>query len=88
MQDNFDITRKIFRRSRFRLDAVKDYGIFALPRVSLLYRFTDKLTSRFTFGLGYKTPSIFTEEAETLLFENVLPIGNTSESGKKSRRNI
>jgi energy-converting hydrogenase Eha subunit B len=26
--------------------------------------------------LGYKTPSIFTEEAETLLFQNVLPIGN------------
>jgi len=30
-----------------------------------------------SFGLGYKAPSIFTEEAETLLFRNVLPIGNS-----------
>jgi iron complex outermembrane receptor protein/outer membrane receptor for ferrienterochelin and colicins len=77
VQDNFDITDKLSLEAGFRLDAVKDYGVFALPRVSLLYRFTDNLSSRASFGLGYKTPSIFTEEAETLLFENVLPIGNT-----------
>lgn len=77
VQDSFDITEKLSLEAGFRLDAVKDYGIFALPRVSLLYRFTENLSSRFSYGLGYKTPSIFTEEAETLLFENVLPIGNT-----------
>lgn len=76
VQDGFDITEKLSLEAGFRLDRVKDYGFFALPRVSLLYRFTDNLSSRFSFGLGYKTPSIFTEEAETLLFENVLPIGN------------
>ena len=76
VQDSFDVTNKFSVEAGFRLDAVKDYGVFALPRVSLLYRFDDNLSSRFTFGLGYKTPSIFTEEAETLLFENVLPIGN------------
>lgn len=77
VQDNFDITDKLSLEAGFRLDAMKDYGVFALPRVSLLYRFTDNLSSRASFGLGYKAPSIFTEEAETLLFENVLPIGNT-----------
>jgi iron complex outermembrane receptor protein/outer membrane receptor for ferrienterochelin and colicins len=76
VQDNFNITDKLSAEAGFRLDAVKDYGAFALPRVSLLYRFTDNLSSRLSFGLGYKTPSIFTEEAETLLFQNVLPIGN------------
>lgn len=76
VQDSFGITDKLSLEAGFRLDAVKDYGVFALPRVSLLYRFTDNLSSRASFGLGYKTPSIFTEEAETLLFENVLPIGN------------
>ncbi|HEX8266575.1 MAG TPA: TonB-dependent receptor [Pyrinomonadaceae bacterium] len=75
-QDSFNITDKLSVEAGFRLDAVKDYGAFALPRVSLLYRFTDNLSSRVSFGLGYKTPSIFTEEAETLLFQNVLPIGN------------
>jgi len=76
VQDSFDITKKLSLEAGFRLDTVKDYGVFALPRMSLLYRFTDNLSSRVGLGLGYKTPSIFTEEAETLLFQNVLPIGN------------
>ena len=77
IQDSFSITNKLSVEAGFRLDAVKDYGTFVLPRVSLLYKFTDHLSSRFSFGLGYKTPSIFTEESETRLFQNVLPIGST-----------
>lgn len=80
VQDAFDITKRLSLEAGFRLDAVKDYGVFALPRVSLLYRFTDKLSSRASFGLGYKPPTIFTEEAETELFENVFPIGNRLEA--------
>ena len=84
VQDSFDISDRFSVEAGFRLDAVKDYGAFALPRVSLLYRFSDHLSSRFTIGLGYKTPSIFTEEAETLLFENVLPVGNALKAEKSS----
>ncbi len=76
-QDSFNVTNKFFVEAGFRLDHLKDYGTFPLPRVSLLYRFANNLSSRLSFGLGYKAPSIFTEEAETLLFQNVLPIGNT-----------
>jgi iron complex outermembrane receptor protein/outer membrane receptor for ferrienterochelin and colicins len=76
VQDSFDFSEKLSLEAGFRLDAVKDYGVFALPRVSVLYRFTENLSSRVSVGLGYKAPSIFTEEAETLLFRNVLPIGN------------
>ncbi len=46
VQDNFDITNKLSLEAGFRLDAVKDYGVYALPRISLLYRFSDKLSSR------------------------------------------
>lgn len=77
VQDTFDITEKLSLESGFRLDTAKDYGVFALPRVSLLYRFNENFSTRAGFGFGYKTPSVFTEEAETLLFENVLPIRNT-----------
>ncbi|MEP6946396.1 MAG: TonB-dependent receptor, partial [Acidobacteriota bacterium] len=76
-QNTVDLTDKFSLEAGFRLDHVKDYGTFALPRVSFLYRFTDKFTSRVGYGLGYKTPSVFTENAEELLFRNVVGIGNT-----------
>ncbi|HEX6045396.1 MAG TPA: TonB-dependent receptor, partial [Pyrinomonadaceae bacterium] len=76
-QDSFNVTDKLFVEAGFRLDHLNDYGTFPLPRASVLYRFTNNLSSRLSFGLGYKAPSIFTEEAEMLLFQNVLPIGNT-----------
>ena len=75
-QDSFTINDDFSLEAGIRLDHVRDYGTFALPRISALYRFTPNLSSRLSFGLGYKAPSIFTEEAETLLFRNVLPIGN------------
>ena len=76
VQDSFDVTGKLSLEVGFRLDHVKHYGVFPLPRVSALYRLTDKLSSRLSVGFGYKAPSIFTEEAETLLFRDVLPVGN------------
>jgi outer membrane receptor for ferrienterochelin and colicins len=79
-QDSFAVNEKLSFEAGFRLDYLKDYGLFALPRVSMLYRLTNNLSSRLTFGMGYKAPSVFTEEAETLLFQNVLPIGNTLEA--------
>jgi outer membrane receptor for ferrienterochelin and colicins len=75
-QDSFPVTEKLSLEAGFRLDHVRHYGTFPLPRVSALYRFTDGLSSRLSVGFGYKAPSIFTEDAETLLFRNVLPIGN------------
>ena len=42
--------------------------VLLLPRFSLLYRATEHWTSRLGGGLGYKAPTIFTEEAERLLF--------------------
>jgi outer membrane receptor for ferrienterochelin and colicins len=77
VQDNLAITNKLSLEAGFRLDHLRHYGVFPLPRVSMLYRFTDNVSSRFSVGLGYKAPSVFTEEAEMLLFRDVLPIGNT-----------
>ena len=76
IQDSFAVSPKLSLEADFRIDYLKDYGAFALPRVSMLYTFNDHLTSRFSVGLGYKAPSSFTEEAEMVLFQNVLPIGN------------
>lgn len=77
VQDTVDFTSKVSLQAGLRVDKTKDYGVFALPRVSLLYRVTDNLSARAGFGLGYKTPTIFNEESETLLFRDVLPVGNS-----------
>ena len=84
VQDTIDLTDKLSLEAGFRLDYAKDYGTFALPRVSVLYRFSSNLTTRVGFGLGYKTPTMFTEDAETLLFRNVSPIGNTLEAERST----
>ena len=84
VQDTFDVTDKMSLEAGFRLDHARDYGTFALPRVSLLYRFTEKLSSRIGFGLGYKTPTIFTEDSEELLFRGILPIGNDVDAERSS----
>jgi iron complex outermembrane receptor protein/outer membrane receptor for ferrienterochelin and colicins len=76
IQDSFALAKKLSLEAGLRIDYLKNYGTFGLPRVSMLYRFNEKLTSRLSFGLGYKSPSIFTEEAEMVLFQNVLPIGD------------
>lgn len=77
VQDSFNVTQKLALEAGFRLDHLKNYGSFPLPRVSALYRFTNNLSTRLSVGLGYKAPSVFTEEAETLLFRNVQPIGSS-----------
>ena len=83
-QDNVIITNKLSLEAGFRLDYLRYYGFFPLPRVSILYRFNDHLSSRFGVGLGYKAPTIFTEDAEEVLFQNVLPIGNTLKAERSS----
>ncbi|GAA4429304.1 hypothetical protein GCM10023188_14490 [Pontibacter saemangeumensis] len=52
----------------------KIQGLFVLPRVSALFRISDRLSSRIGGGMGYKTPTIFTEEAESITFRNIVPL--------------
>jgi iron complex outermembrane receptor protein len=60
--------------SGFRLDYQEEYGLFALPRISAMFEPTELLTFRLGGGLGYKPPTVFSEEAERLQFQNILPI--------------
>ncbi len=73
-QDNWDISPKVLLEGGFRLDITKNYGTHALPRLSVLYKISDKLTTRAGFGFGYKMPTIFTERAEFLGFPNTAPL--------------
>ena len=57
-----------------RGDYQNEYGFFLLPRIAALFKLNPGLSARLGGGLGYKTPTVFTEDAERLQFRNVLPI--------------
>jgi outer membrane receptor for ferrienterochelin and colicins len=77
----FDIGQKISVESGLRGDYVIDQKLHILPRVSALFKWTNKLTTRIGGGLGYRNASIFNQEAELLGYQNVLPINrNTTEA--------
>ena len=67
-----------------RGDYVHEYGFSLLPRASALFRISPKLSSRLGGGLGYKTPTIFTEESESIQYQNVLPINSDINKLEKS----
>jgi iron complex outermembrane receptor protein len=74
IQNNIKVSDKFSMETGLRGDYVKDYGFAFLPRLSMLFKFSSKVSSRIGGGMGYKTPTIFTEESERLLYKNVLPI--------------
>ncbi|MBC8152172.1 MAG: TonB-dependent receptor [Bacteroidetes bacterium] len=73
-QNNYQITPWFTLETGLRGDYHNRFGFFALPRVSALFKLSERLTSRLGGGLGYKAPTIFTEDAESVAFRNVRPI--------------
>ena len=63
---------------------MSDYGLAMLPRVSALFRVSPRLTTRIGGGAGYKTPTMFTEEAERIQFRNILPIAINRTQNERS----
>ncbi|MCF0051954.1 TonB-dependent receptor plug domain-containing protein [Dyadobacter sp. LJ53] len=57
-----------------RADYVMDYGMAFLPRISALLKLSPTFTSRIGGGMGYKAPTIFTEESERIQYQRVLGI--------------
>jgi iron complex outermembrane receptor protein len=74
LQNVLSITEKVVLESGLRGDYVQDLGFELLPRISAMIKLAPKLTTRIGGGFGYKNPTIFTEEAERMQFQNILPI--------------
>ena len=84
LQNNWSISKDFSLESGLRADYQNEYGFFLLPRLSAMVNFSEKLTARFGGGLGYKTPTIFTEDAEKIQFQNVLPIDVSETEAERS----
>ena len=84
MQNTSDISPELILESGLRYDYDFDFGSFVLPRVSLLFRPGRKITMRLGGALGYKLPTIFTEDAERLYYRNILPLSDDLAKAEKS----
>lgn len=83
IQHTWDITENIKLENGFRLDNVQysnqnysENQTFVLPRVSALFIINHQWSSRIGGGLGYKIPSVFTEQTETMQYQNLLALNN------------
>ncbi|MDB5192074.1 MAG: TonB-dependent receptor [Segetibacter sp.] len=82
-QHTWDATGNLKLESGLRID-IADYRnriynnteVFVLPRVSLLVKYGPKWSSRIGAGMGYKTPTLFTEVTETMQYQNVAQLNN------------
>ncbi|MGB3463857.1 MAG: TonB-dependent receptor, partial [Cyclobacteriaceae bacterium] len=83
-QNMTELSRKLTLESGLRTDYNPEYGTFILPRVSLMAKVNPELTIRAGGGLGYKLPTIFTEEAESQTFEGILPIMDDAMDAERS----
>ena len=62
--------------ANYRNDIYSNGEVFVLPRVSLLVKYNSQWSSRIGAGMGYKTPTLFTEETETIQYRNVDQLNN------------
>lgn len=74
VQNAWSVSNNFTLESGVRGDYVSDYGFELLPRVSAMIKIAPGLTTRIGGGFGYKTPTVFTEEAERIQFQHILPI--------------
>ena len=73
-QSTMPISSRWMLESGLRLDHTSAYGTFVLPRVALMYNISEDSTLRIGGGLGYKEPTLFTQESDALYFLNILPL--------------
>jgi iron complex outermembrane receptor protein len=81
---SFDIGKMIAIESGLRTDYSFEEDIHILPRLSVLFKWTDKLSTRIGGGMGYRNATIFNQEAEQLAFYNVMPISRNITDAENS----
>lgn len=83
-QNTWKATNKFTVESGLRVDHVIDYGTALLPRLSLLYKQNPALTYRLGGGMGYKAPTIFTEETERIQYQSLQSVSKNINTLEKS----
>lgn len=83
-QHTWQMAEPLALETGLRVDYNTRWGPFVLPRLSLMYKPAQKLTARLGGGLGYKLPTVFSEEAEKLGYRRVQPIAAAPITAERS----
>lgn len=84
IQNTWAPTARFTLETGLRGDYVKQFGFELLPRISAMLKVTPALTARLGGGLGYKTPTVFNEEAEKTQFQKILPLDKSIAQNERS----
>lgn len=84
IQNTWLLSEKFTLETGLRGDYVNEYGFELLPRMSAMYKISPKFTTRLGGGFGYKSPTIFTEEAERRQFQQILPVDVNNTRNERS----
>jgi outer membrane receptor for ferrienterochelin and colicins len=76
VQDDWKASSKFIIQTGIRFDHHNEYGNFALPRISVLYKISSHFTTRLGSGLGYKIPTVFSNDIDERDYPNILPLQN------------
>jgi len=71
VQNTWQASNWLALETGLRIDHVVEMGTVFLPRIAALFKISPRLTSRLGGGLGYKTPTMFTEETERIQYRYV-----------------
>ncbi len=77
-QSNWKPTDKLVVETGLRTDYTSRKILLVLPRVSVLYKFSPHFTFRLGGGLGYRSPTPFSDESEERGYQNVRPLDLTT----------
>ncbi len=85
VQNAWTLNELFMFEAGLRADYINGLGTELLPRVALMYKISSRFTTRIGGGFGYKPPTIFTEEAERLQFQQILPVHLNSARNERSK---
>ena len=77
IQELFTINPNTAIEGGMRVDYNQRYHFFALPHFAWMQKWSDSFRSKFNFGMGYKLPTVFQDEAEEANFRRVIPIADS-----------
>jgi iron complex outermembrane receptor protein len=88
LQDDWKPTEKFSLEAGLRTDYQNQFGFFVLPRLALMYKFSNEFYMRIGSGLGYKLPTIFSTETEEAGINNIGRLSKNIKAEKSTGGNL